>query len=502
MSEPPDRGGILSVLHGFNPSWTGRACGVPEFRRLAFEAVRTHLGNPALRRAVLLAGPRRVGKTTVLQQLAAAWAKDGNDPRSALYASLDHPMLKMMSLPEILGLYREEVHPEGRPALLLLDEIQYSREWETQVKLLVDQGGDRIVASGSASLVHKAGLAESGTGRWITVPMPTLSFYEFTRIRGEPDPGVPPGLRPSDLFGMKAGERAMLARRLRPLLPLFNRYLLVGGFPETARQDDTALCQRLLREDIVERVLKRDMAALFGVRNLNDLERLFLYLCLHTGGILAHKTVADALGSTPASVANYLTLLEQAYLVYRLPPARLGGKQVLRARNKYYLVDAALRNAILLRGEEVLADPGEMGMIVETAVLRHLFAYHYRDVPEIVYWRDAATGKEVDIIVKSPAYVLPFEVKYRARARVEADGGMALFCRSEGVPRAYLVTRRDEDFGEESMPGTPARLLSVPAHVLCYLLGQSERLLWTPPDGTASKGGQRGQRATGKGRTR
>jgi uncharacterized protein len=50
----------------------------------------------------------------------------------------------------------------------------------------------------------------------------------------------------------------------------------------------------------------------------------------------------------------------------------------------------------------------EMGTIVETMVLRHLFAYYHRDTPEIVYWRDATTQKEVDIIVRSPAYVLPF----------------------------------------------------------------------------------------------
>jgi uncharacterized protein len=78
------------------------------------------------------------------------------------------------------------------------------------------------------------------------------------------------------------------------------------------------LCQRLLREDVVERVLKRDMTALFGVRNINELEKLFIYLCLHSGGIVALKTCADALGTSPATVANHLTLLEQANLIYRL----------------------------------------------------------------------------------------------------------------------------------------------------------------------------------------
>jgi predicted AAA+ superfamily ATPase len=187
------------------------------------------------------------------------------------------------------------------------------KEWETEIKLLVDhQPNYRILATGSASVVHKEKLTESGVGRWITVAIPTLSFYEFTHLRGETLPDIRSDLRPADLHDMPQGELVALAERFKPLLPVFQHYLLVGGFPETAQQKDINLCQRLLREDVVERVLKRDMTALFGVRNVNDLEKLFIYLCLHSGSIVAHKTCADALGTSPATVANHLSLLEQA----------------------------------------------------------------------------------------------------------------------------------------------------------------------------------------------
>jgi predicted AAA+ superfamily ATPase len=230
---------------------------------------------------------------------------------------------------------------------------------------------------------------------------------------------------------------------------------------------------------VVERVLKRDMTALFGVRNVADLERLFIYLCLHTGGILAHKTVADALGTTTATVASHLDFLERANLVYRLAPVRMGGKQVLKARHKYYLVDAALRNAVLLRSEEVISRPDEMGLVVETAILRHFFAYTYRERPQIVYWRDARSGAEVDLIVQSPHYSLPIEVKYREGARLDPSGGLVRYCSSEAPKQAILVTKRDTDFEVRSVEGVSTQFLMVPAHVLCYLLGQAERLLWT-----------------------
>jgi len=474
-----DTGEISSVLNGFNPWWSRRPFVVPEFKRLAYQACRKYMADESLRRAVLLSGPRRVGKTTVLQQVADGLVAEGVDPKSILYLSLDHPLLKLLNLREILALYHETTHPEGQSATLLLDEIQYAGNWETEIKLLIDhQPQYRILATGSASVLHRERLAESGVGRWITVPIPTLSFYEFVHLRKERPQRIPGDQRLSDVFTLTLGQMTALADAMRPLLPLFQRYLLVGGFPETAFQQNTDLCQRLLREDVVERVLKRDMTALFGVRNVNELERLFIYLCLHSGSILAHKTCAQALETSPATVSNHLTLLEQANLIYRLPPAALGGKKVLKARNKYYLVDAALRNAVLLRGEEILTNPAEMGTIVETTVLRHLYAYYYRDTPKICYWRDASSGKEVDIIVRSPAYLLPFEVKYKENPKLDSKSGLAIYCASEKPKQAFLVTKRDVDFEIKTLDKMKTQYLSIPAHILTYLLGQSERLLW------------------------
>ena len=471
---------VLNVLHGFNPWWSGKHHPVSEFRRLAFEACRTYLEDISLRRAIFLSGPRRVGKTTILSQIAEHLVQKGHDPRSVFYVSVDHPLIKLLSVREIINLYTESIHPQSKGAVLLLDEIQYSKEWETEIKLLIDhQPQYRILATGSASVVHRERLAESGVGRWITVQIPTLSFFEFIHIRGEHVPQIPKNLCPTDLFGTSQAERTDLALLFRELLPLFQQYLLVGGFPETATQKNISLCQRLLREDVVERVLNRDMTALFGVRNINELERLFIYLCIHTGGIVAHKTCADALGTSTTTIANHLALLEQANLIYRLPPAETGGKKVLRARNKYYLVDAALRNAVLLRGEEILTNPDEMGIIAETTVLRHLYAYYYRDVPSIVYWRDPISQKEVDIIVRSPKYTLPFEIKYQENPKALETSGIVNFCQLEGVKKAYWVTKQDKDFDVVTFKDMDTEFLRVPAHILCYLLGQAERLLWT-----------------------
>jgi uncharacterized protein len=476
-----DRNEVLGVLQGFNPWWTGRPAVVPEFRRLAFFVCRRCIEDESLRRAVLLSGPRRVGKTTILNQIATALLEN-RDVRAICYLSLDHPLLRLLPLPKILKLFHESIHPEGKPTTLLLDEVQYADDWELHVKQLVDHHPEyRILATGSASVVHRQALAESGVGRWLTVPIPTLSFHEFLQIRGETTSSIPPELTPTALFEKKPGELALVAASFRPLMPLFHRYLLVGGFPETARQADISLCQRLLREDVVERVLKRDMAALFRIRNLAELEKLFVYTCLNSGGIFSITQCAKALETTKPTVANHLEALEQANLIYRLPLYGLGGKKVLKARPKVYLVDAALRNAVLLRGEEILSNPTEMGTVVETTILRHLFAYYYQDTPVISYWRDPRGDKEVDIIIKTPAYTLPVEIKYRSTAPLKADSGLAVFCRQESVERACFVTQREEDFGVQEIKGLTTRFLRVPAHIFAFLLGQAERVQWRAP---------------------
>ena len=142
--------------------------------------------------------------------------------------------------------------------------------------------------------------------------MPTLSFLEYLQIRNHEPATVPENLSPEDLFQERSQPLPLLAARFRKLLPTFRRYLLLGGFPETALADGLALGQRVLREDVIDKVLKRDVPALFGVRNVLDLEKLFVYLCKHSGGIFSSTDCANALGSSRPTVLSYLETLQAA----------------------------------------------------------------------------------------------------------------------------------------------------------------------------------------------
>jgi predicted AAA+ superfamily ATPase len=229
--------------------------------------------------------------------------------------------------------------------------------------------------------------------------------------------------------------------------------------------------QRLLREDIVDKVLKRDMTALFGVRRVVELEQVFLYLCLHEGGILNLPVLCKNLELKRPTVENFIDLLESAHLIYQLKP--LGyGKEVLRGRRKVYLADPALGSSVLLRGKTLLEDDTTLGLVVECACFRHLFGRYYREAVGFAYWRNRG-GEEVDVVAELRGQVVPFEVKYRRAANIEFPG-LRAFIQEKRPERAYLITRDMTDFSVQKLPDSGTPLLRIPAALACYWLGAAE----------------------------
>lgn len=467
---------VLTQLRRYNQWWSGSHKPAPTFHRVAFRRCYDLLTREDWDRAVLLSGPRRVGKSTILHQVAHRLIRDGHDPRSVLYATLDDNILKLAGIEGAIRAFQENVWPSGKPAFLLLDEVHYAHGWDTALKTLIDHSPElRILATGSAALETGEALSHSGVGRWTTVPIPTLSFYEFLHLVDQPPAGVPSRLRPSECGSLSKPDLLQIQSAMEPTLPLFREYLLVGGFPETAkRRSDIGEAQRLLREDVVDRVLKRDITALFGVRNVSILEKLFLYVCLNSGLMLNIQKCAKEIGTSRTTIDNHLQVLVQANLLYKLEPSLRSGKQVLRPQNKYYLVDAALRNAILLSGTEILDDPREAGVIVETAILRHLMAFYYRDTPRLTYWR-GQNDAEVDIVVRGPRYAIGTEVKYRERIRPEDLAGAAEFEVVEQPDKLFIITKNQQDFGLRPVGEGGRPVAWIPAHIFTYLIGQAER---------------------------
>lgn len=467
---------VMAVLRQYNPWWSNQPIpDLPIWRRAAFQELNHWLRTPPVPRAIMLSGARQVGKTTLFLQVVEGLIRSGVPPQNILYVTLDHPLLKLGGLDGILRLWREYEQVAEGPEYLFLDEIQFTRDWQTWLKHQVDfEKRRRIAVTGSATPLVEEG-QESGVGRWHTIKLATLSFFEFLHIKKLDVPELPPVATLTQLFSWSPAEFARVSEQARPLVAHFHDYLLRGGFPQCALVPSVDLAQKLLREDIVDKVLKRDMTALFGVRRVLELEQTFLYLCLHDGGLLDMGNLGKSLEVKKPTAQNFISLLESTHLIHRLPPHGYG-KEILRARHKVYLADAAIAPSVLLKGKAMLHDAAAVGRAVETAFFKHVFTRYYEFSVGFSYWR-GRKDEEVDIVADVRGRLVPFEVKYSHQHTGAGDlKGMVTFCTEKKVARGYVITREMGDFSLLPLEGTPAKshLVKIPAPLACYWLGQSE----------------------------
>ncbi len=466
---------LVAVLSQFNPWWRFDAIAdLPKWRRAAFRELHGWLTNPPAPRAVLLSGARQIGKTTLMLQVVDVLLRDGVPPANILYATFDHPILKLAGVDAVLEAWREREPKADGSEYLFLDEAQFIRDWGTWVKHQVDFRKDRRIAfTGSAMPLVEVG-QESGVGRWHTIRLTTLSFYEYLQIKNLSLPALPRLKSLRDLFDWSQSDFYRVTEAATPYVGHFHEYLVRGGFPQTAQVESITQAQRLLREDIIDKVLKRDMTALFGVRRVLDLEHTFLYLCMHDGGLLDMVDLCANLEVKRPTAQNFIELLEATHLIYRLPPFGYG-KDVLRARFKIYLADAAIAPAVMLKGKAILEDSAALGVVTETAVFKHLFARYYSQNVRFSYWR-GRKDREVDLVAELGGQIIPFEVKYRAQhTGLRELKGLIELCQQKAIDRGYVVTKSLDDFGTiADLPDTNTRILRVPAPLLCYWMGESE----------------------------
>lgn len=470
---------VIKVLRQYNPWWRTpyaiKEESKPQKRLAYYEALKM-LNHESIRRFVVLSGARRVGKTTIMYQMIDHLIDEGVSVKNILYVSFDNPIIKLMDVESILSIY-EAMYPIEGTRYVFLDEIQYTENWELWMKVIYDSRKDiRLAATGSASPVLEKGAADSGTGRWSILKIPTMSFYEYCRLLQLDDPVLPDFLYPSKLAEMSNAQLGDLMNRFMPLVNHFNRYLMIGGFPELVLSDDDMYAQRMLREDVVDKVIKRDVLSLFNIRSPLLMEKLFLYLCMNSTEIFSATTATKELENTSVStIESYIDALEMSNLIYLARPMNVGRKGALKGKPKIFISDAAIRNAVLMI-DDVLSDEKELGAMVETAVYKHITSFYQGSTAQVGYFRKAKDNqKEVDVVVELPREKILCEVKYRNNSHIPQSDAIVELCRDEssGISHAFLITKRLDDFGITAHD-TKVPIMKVPAIAFLYLLGKSE----------------------------
>ena len=470
---------VIKVLRQYNPWWRNPLAikeeNKPQKRLAYYEALRM-ISHKTIRRFAVLSGARRVGKTTIMYQMMNSLIDEGVNPKNILYVSFDNPIVKLVNVETVLSIY-ESLYPIEGTRYIFLDEIQYTEHWELWMKVIYDSRKDiRLTATGSASPILEKGSTDSGTGRWSILKIPTMSFYEYCRLLQIEEPILPDNLRLTRLVKMSKAELGDLMDRFVPLEVHFNRYLMIGGFPELVLSDDDMYAQRMLREDVVDKVIKRDVLTLFNIRSPLLMEKLFLYLCMNSTEIFSVTTAAKELENiSAATIDSYIQALEMSNLIYLSKPMDVGSKGALKGKPKIYIADAAIRNAVLMI-DDVLSDERELGAMVETTVYKHIVSFYQGSTAQLGYFRKAKDNqKEVDVVIELPREKILCEVKYRNNSHIPATDAIVELCKDESakVTSAFLITKQLDDFGIAKHE-THVPILRVPAIAFLYLLGKAE----------------------------
>lgn len=324
-----------------------------------------------------MAGPRQVGKTTLVRQVV----EDLQAP--VVFASADEPTLRG---PEWIAQQWEAARlmPGRAGAVLVLDEVQKVTGWAESVKRLWDEDTRKkrslkVVLLGSAPLLVRRGLSESLAGRFEVLHLPHWPLSEMRAAFG---------------FSLE-------------------QYLFFGGYPGAAPLvEDVERWARYIRDALIETTIGRDVLLLTRVDKPALLRRLFELGCRYSGQVFSYTKMLGQLqdaGNT-TTLAHYLDLLGAAGMLTGLSKYTGRTARSRASSPKLQVMNTALMSASSgFTPAEARADREFWGRLVESAVGAHLVNAAAGGECEVFYWRER--NSEVDFVVKRGGMLTVIEVK-------------------------------------------------------------------------------------------
>lgn len=407
----------------------------------------------SVRRAIVLMGPRRVGKTVMIHHAVQSLLDEGIDPKSICYLSVDNPIYNTLTLEKFLAAYAHTagVDLDKQQLYVFFDEIQYMRQWETHLKALVDTRPNvKAIVSGSAAAALKLKSDESGAGRFTDLLLPPLTFYEYLELMNE---------------GNIVSKTTFLTDNIDRLNEMFVYYLNFGGYPEVVFspqiQADPA---RFIKSDIIDKVLLRDLPSLYGINDIPELNYLFTTLAFNTANEVSLEGLSKHSGVAKNTIKRYIEYLQAAFLIKVIHRVDINSKRFHRANFfKVYLTNPSMRAALF---SPVKDDDASIPHLAETAIFAQWF--HSDATLHYARWKDG----EVDIVMldlqtQTPMWAM--EVKWTDRY-CEAPGelnSLIDYCKENRMTNAWVTSKSKA----AACHIKGVNLHFIPASIYCYMLG-------------------------------
>ncbi len=350
-------------------------------------------------RITFLVGMRRIGKTTLLRCVIER-LQGLVDPKRILFVPLDHPLFLNAPLADTVEVFRRlNGIPFEEKIYLFFDEIQAKEGFEADLKALADTERVKIFCSGSQSLLLKDKRARL-TGRTQTVVVKPLIFREFLAFRQ---------------VSLPKANAHLNAK-------YFEEYLESGGIPRYVLEKDP---QYLI--ELVDAILTKDIVMHHGLKNPAAVKELFLLLCERAGKRLSFNKLARILSLPVESVRQYVSYMEEAYLVHTVYRKTRTLNERIKSNRKVYIADVGIRN--------ILVGFKDKGAIFENLVFLSL-----RDRNPMYYQEGRS---EIDFVFGDTAV----ECKYKEKVRDDELEALA------ASPFRKKIVAKDYTFFLTETPG-------------------------------------------------
>jgi len=373
--------------------------------------------------AVMVAGPRQCGKTTLVRNLIG----DGRT-----YLTLDDDTTRQAAEQDPKGLIRDMDR-------VVIDEVQLAPDLLLAIKRSIDEDRrpGRFLLTGSANILTIPKTSESLAGRMEIVTLLPLSRAEII------------GRRPA--FLEKAFDGRLVKSPEKMISADLVRTVLTGGYPEMLERKDPRRQQAWARA-YVRSIVERDVRQITDVQKLDMLPRLLRALARYAGQLTNFTQLGGQIGLDDKTTRNYVAIFEHLFLVRRVEPWFRNHLSRLIKTPKLHFVDSGLLAALLgATPERITADRALFGPLLETFVFAEVMKqgtwlddqcslYHYRDKDQ----------DEVDIVVENSAgEIVGIEVKAAATAGANDFRGLRKLANATGKDFKLGVVLYD---GEQSLP--------------------------------------------------
>ena len=370
---------------------------------------------------IIISGPRRVGKTTILHLLNDELLKRGVETKNIFMLNLeDLDILKELtkSPKELLKFITDEKEKN----YFLIDEIQYLEEPTNFLKYLYDLHRDKVklIVTGSYLLEVKGKFKDSLVGRKIGFNLTPLTFEEFVDFKEN---------RLLPYF-----QKTEIPETIRiEILSLLEEYLIYGGMPEIVLTKDTEM-KRVLLKEYVNTYLKKDIRYISGSDDILRYNDLLSVISNQISGLLNLEEICNTLGMTRRKVEKYLGNFILSSLIYILPPYYTNIRTQISKMKKVFLFDTGVRNQVVQNFNST-NNRNDAGALFENFILNELMNAVGKE--NLFYFR-TKTGSEIDFIIRKDK-VIPAEIKYKKMNAPSKTRSLSHFIEKNNLEKGYLV---------------------------------------------------------------